>query len=104
MEVQSKITNLNELNQKMAEADDVNDQEFSEIQSERGEFSKRWSKLIQQVKYEYKRYTSLMFWEWNIVINAWLKLGGHFLCKTIFNEKGVLCDVILENQYVVEIW
>lgn len=69
MEVQSKITSLNELNRRMAAADHIDDQEYSEIQSERREFSKRWSKLIQQVKEEYKRYIIDIL---RNHINAWL--------------------------------
>lgn len=67
MKVQSKIGKLNEVNKKMSEAEDVDRQEFSEIQSELADFSNRWSTLIQQTKDEEKR--------WDLLLVSWCKNG-----------------------------
>ena len=55
-ELQPKIKELNETNKTMAKAEGVNRQELSDIQTELGELSQRWSTLIQQNNEENKRY------------------------------------------------
>lgn len=54
-ELQVKIKELNETNREMAKAEGVDRREFSDIQSELGELSRRWSTLIQRNKEENKR-------------------------------------------------
>ena len=54
-ELQAKIKKLNETNKEMSKAEDIDRQEFSDIQKELGELSQRWSTLIQQYNEENKR-------------------------------------------------
>ena len=54
-DLQVKIKELNETNKEMAKAEGVDRQEFSDIQSELGELSRRWSTLIQHNNEENKR-------------------------------------------------
>jgi chromosome segregation ATPase len=55
-ELQGKIKELNETNKKMFNAEGVDRQEFSDIQTELRQFRSRWSTLIQQNNKENKRY------------------------------------------------
>ena len=54
-ELQVKIKELNETNKEMAKAEGVDRQEFSDIQTELGELSQRWSTLIKHNNEENKR-------------------------------------------------
>ena len=54
-DLQVKIKELNETNKEMAKAEGVDRQEYSDIQSELGELSKKWSTLIQHNNEENKR-------------------------------------------------
>ncbi len=54
-ELQGKVKELNDTNKQMSKAEGVDRQEFSDIQSELGELSGRWSTLIQRNNAENKR-------------------------------------------------
>ena len=54
-ELQTKVKELNDTNRQMSKAEGVDRQEFSDIQSELGALSGRWSALIQHSKDESQR-------------------------------------------------
>jgi hypothetical protein len=54
-ELQGKVKELNVTNKEMSKAEGVDRQEFSDIQRELGQLSRRWSTLIQQNNEENKR-------------------------------------------------
>ena len=54
-ELQVRIKELNETNKEMSKAEGVDRQEFSDIQTELGQLSSRWSTLIQHNNEETKR-------------------------------------------------
>ena len=62
-ELQEKIKELNETNKKMFNAEGVDRQEFSDIQTELRQFRSRWSTLIQQSSKENKRYAMFKCWK-----------------------------------------
>ena len=59
-QLQGKITELNEKNKEMAEAENVDPQEYKELQSELEDFNSRWSTVSEDVKEEEKRYKTSM--------------------------------------------